>query len=127
MQGQRPNASVSVRALLPQQSHHIGRRADRPALVVFGRSKIVALALFLAAVQLFVDQNRTLIKIHTVPHKTQQLALPQAGEQVYLQQQFIPAALDGFQKEGGITVIHGMDLLLMIFGRMQALVGLVRR
>ena len=70
--------------LLPQQSHHIGRRADRPALVVFGRRKIVTLALFLAAVQLFIDQNRTLIKIHTVPHKAQQLALPQAGEQVYL-------------------------------------------
>lgn len=63
--------------LLPQQSHHIGRRADRPALVVFGRRKIVTLALFLAAVQLFIDQNRTLIKIHTVPHKAQQLCFCQ--------------------------------------------------
>ena len=75
-----------------QQLHHIRRGRDGTALVVFWRGEIICSALPLASAELFVNEKRTLFKIHAIPHQSEQLAFAQAGEEVNGEGNFISAA-----------------------------------
>ena len=75
-----------------QQLHHIRRGCDGAALVVFRWGEVIGPTLSLASTELFIDENRTLFKINTVPYQAEQFALAQAGEEIDGERNFILAA-----------------------------------
>ena len=100
-----------------QQFHPIRRGCEGTTLVVFRWGEVIGSPLLLASTELLIDENRTLFKINTVPHQTEQFTLAQAGEDVNGERNFILAAFQEIQKLSGLLVGQRMDLLFDNFGQ----------
>ena len=75
-----------------QQFHHIRRGCEGTTLVVFRWGEVIGPTLSLASTELFIDENRTLFKINTAPHQTEQFTLAQTSEEIDGERNFILAA-----------------------------------
>lgn len=100
-----------------QQLHHIRRGCDGAALVVFRWGEVIGPALSLTSAKLLIDENRTLFKIHAIPHQSEQLTFAQAGEEIDGERNFILAAFQEIQKLSGLLVGQRMDLFFDDFGQ----------
>ena len=100
-----------------QQLHHIRRGCDGAALVVLRWGEVIGPTLSLASTELFIDENRTLFKINTVPHQAEQFTLAQAGEEINGERNFIFAAFQEIQKLSGLLIGQRMDLFFDDFGQ----------
>ena len=114
---------VLQRLLFPEQIHHIGRGHDQAALSVLCRVEAVLPVLALALVELLVDEDAAPVKVHTVPHKPQQFALPQAGEHEDDDHDPVAAVLNGRQQLVHLLVRQRLDLLLENPGRHTVVAG----
>ena len=64
------------------------------------------------ALQLLVNEDRTVSKVHALPLQTADLAFPDAGKQSNQKQLLIFVSLDAFEKVGNLVFIKRLDFLL---------------
>ena len=64
----------------PKQLHNPGGQGNRAALLVFGGYKQVPGVFLFFSLELLVDQDCTLVEIHTIPGKPKRLPFPHTGK-----------------------------------------------
>jgi len=109
--------TVLLQLLKSEQLNHRGGQRQTAALVILWRREVIGPALSLASAELLIDENRTLFKIHAIPHQSEQLTFAQAGEEIDGERNFILAAFQEIQKLSGLLVGQRMNLFFDDFGQ----------
>lgn len=68
--------------------------------------------------KLLVNVDRAVVEVHGVPGETQQFRLAKTCEQGYRQKMLYIGAIRGGQQGGNLVIIEGVNLLLLLPGRL---------
>jgi len=75
--------------------------------------------------ELLVDVQCVVLKIHSIPGQTQDLALPHPGKQRHTVEQLKLATLDRFQERLDLLLLYGMDLFPADFRQITEIGGII--
>lgn len=96
--------------LFSEQCHHRGGCQNRSAAVVLRWGKAVRAAYLFRFLEVFINVDRIVLKINTIPRQSQHFPLPQSGEQGDLLHQPILRPLDCLQKLCDLCLFHRLNL-----------------
>ena len=107
-----------------EEPRHAGGHGDYSLLPVFGGQQMVFPAGLVLPLELLLDQDGTVRKVHAVPGEPQKLSLPHAGVQRDLEQIFVGMARKDSQKRRDLLRGQRLDLLLVDLRQHAALRGI---
>lgn len=106
-----------------EEPRHTGGHGNHALLPVFGGQQMVFPTGLVLPLELLLDQDGPVRKVHAVPGEPQKLSLPHAGVQRNLEQVFMGMARKEPQKRCNLLRGQRLDLLLVDFRQHAALRG----